>query len=107
MTTLVRWSPFQELDAMERRMRRIFGDIGLVPATLPATDVYETEKEFVLEIEAPGFEEKELTIGKNDELTKKKTKQQGDLDAEKLALETANRDRESVKQTISSLESQG
>lgn len=52
-------------------------------------------------------EEKELTIGKNDELTKKKTKQQGDLDAEKLALETANRDRESVKQTISSLESKG
>jgi HSP20 family protein len=62
MTTLVRWSPFQELDAMERRMRRIFGDLGLAPATLPATDVYETEKEFVLELEAPGFEEKELSI---------------------------------------------
>jgi predicted nucleic acid-binding Zn-ribbon protein len=52
-------------------------------------------------------EEKELTIGKNDELTKKSNKQKGDLDEEKLALETANRDRESVKQSISSLQSKG
>jgi predicted nucleic acid-binding Zn-ribbon protein len=52
-------------------------------------------------------EEKEATIVKNDDLTKKKTKQQTDLDEEKLALETANRDRESVKQSISSLQSKG
>jgi HSP20 family protein len=62
MTTLVRWSPFQELDAMERRMRRLFGDLGLVPATLPATDVYETDAEFVFEVEAPGFDKEHLTI---------------------------------------------
>ena len=66
MTTLVRWNPFSELDAMERRMRRLFGDIGLVPATLPATDVYETDTEFVLEVEAPGFEEQELTVEVTD-----------------------------------------
>ncbi|MCW1915250.1 hypothetical protein OJ996_16810 [Luteolibacter sp. GHJ8] len=52
-------------------------------------------------------EEKEATIGKNDTLTKQKTKQQADLDEEKVKLETANRDRESVKQSISSLESKG
>lgn len=52
-------------------------------------------------------EEKELTIGKNDELTKKKTKQDDALNQEKLALETANRDRESVKQSINSLQSKG
>ena len=62
MTALVRWDPFRELDAMERRMRQMFGDFGLVPAMLPAADVYETEKEYVFEIEAAGFEEKELTI---------------------------------------------
>lgn len=60
MTTLVRWSPFQDLDAMERWTRRMFGDFGLVPA--PAADVYETEKEYVFEVDAPGFEEKELTV---------------------------------------------
>lgn len=51
---------------MERRMRRMFGDLGLVPATFPAADVYETESEYVFEVEAPGFEEKELTVEVSD-----------------------------------------
>ena len=62
MTTLVKWSPFGELDLMERRMRRLFDDVGFAPALQPAVDVYETEDEFVLELEVPGYEEKELTI---------------------------------------------
>jgi HSP20 family protein len=62
MTTLVKWSPFRELDLMERRMRRLLDDVGFAPAMLPAVDVYETEDEFVLELEVPGYEEKELTI---------------------------------------------
>ena len=62
MTTLVKWSPFRELDLMERRMRRLLDDVGFAPALLPAVDVYETEDEFVLELEVPGYAEKELTI---------------------------------------------
>ena len=62
MTTLVKWSPFRELDLMDRRMRRLLDDVGFAPALLPAVDVYETEDEFVLELEVPGYEEKELTI---------------------------------------------
>lgn len=62
MTTLVRWSPFHELDLMEQRMRSLLDDVGSTPALLPAVDVYETEDEFVLELEVPGYEEKELTI---------------------------------------------
>jgi HSP20 family protein len=62
MTTLVKWSPFRELDLMERRMRRLFDDVGFAPPLVPAVDVYETEDEFVLELEVPGYEEKELTI---------------------------------------------
>jgi HSP20 family protein len=56
MKTLVRWDPFRELDLMERGMRR-FG----IPLP-PAADVYETEHEYVVELEMPGYEEKELTI---------------------------------------------
>jgi HSP20 family protein len=62
MTTLVKWSPFRELDLMERRMRHLLDDVGFAPAPLPAVDVYETEDEFVLELEVPGYEEKELKI---------------------------------------------
>jgi HSP20 family protein len=60
MTTLVKWSPFRELDLMERRMHRLL-DLPALPA-LPAADVYETQDEFVLELDVPGYDEKELTV---------------------------------------------
>jgi HSP20 family protein len=59
---LVRWNPFQELDAMERRMRRVFDEAGITPAPLPAADVYETDAEYIFEVEVPGFEEKKLSV---------------------------------------------
>ncbi len=62
MTTMLKWSPFQELDSMERRMRRMFEDVGFAPILPPAADIYETENEFVMEVEVPGYEEKELGI---------------------------------------------
>ena len=63
---IVPWSPFHELDAMERRMRRILDNASFTPASLPAADVYETEGEYVFELEVPGFEQKELAIEVND-----------------------------------------
>jgi HSP20 family protein len=66
VTTIVRWTPFRDLDVMERRMRRLFEDVGLAPALLPAADVYETAEEFVIELEVPGYEEQELGIEVSD-----------------------------------------
>lgn len=66
MATLVRWNPFGELDVVERRMRRMLEDIVGGTGALPAADVYETEGEYVFEIEAPGFDEKELTVEVSD-----------------------------------------
>ena len=63
---IVRWSPWSELDAMERRMRRAFDESWLAPATFPNADVYGTDDEFVVELEVPGFEEKELEIEVHD-----------------------------------------
>jgi HSP20 family protein len=60
--TIVRWTPFTELDSMERRMRRLFEEIGFAPGPAPAADVYETGDEFVVELETPGFAERELSI---------------------------------------------
>lgn len=59
---VVKWTPFRELDSMERQLRRFFGEFGLAPAFIPAADVYETDKEFVIELEVPGFAEKELEV---------------------------------------------
>jgi HSP20 family protein len=66
MATLLKWSPFQEIDSMERRMRRMFEEVGFAPTVLPATDIYETGDEFVVEVEVPGYEEKELGIEVSD-----------------------------------------
>ena len=51
-------------------MRRLLDDVGFAPATLPAVDVNETDDEFVLELEVPGYEEKELKIEAFDRTVK-------------------------------------
>jgi len=66
MTTIVKWAPFWDVDVMERRMRRMLEDFGVAPAPLPAADLYETETELIVELEAPGFEEKELALEVTD-----------------------------------------
>jgi HSP20 family molecular chaperone IbpA len=65
MTTLTRWMPLTELP-IERRMRRMLDDIGFGPFMVPAADFFETDADFVIELEAPGFDEKELGIEVSD-----------------------------------------
>ena len=60
--TIVKWTPFTELDPIERRMRRWLEDVGFAPLVAPPTDIYETDAEYVVELEVPGFDEKELTV---------------------------------------------
>ena len=62
---LVRWAPFQDMDTVERRMRRMFDQIGVVPAW-PAADVYEANGEYVFELEVPGYDEAELSVEVRD-----------------------------------------
>jgi HSP20 family protein len=60
--TLERRTPLGELDRMERRMRRLFEDRGLFAFEAPATDVYETDHDYVIELEVPGFDRSELAV---------------------------------------------
>jgi HSP20 family protein len=64
MTTIVRWNPWQELESVQRRIRRMLDD--LTPFELPAADVYETDAELVVQLEAPGFEESEIDVEVTD-----------------------------------------
>jgi len=63
---IIKWAPFQEFDSMERRMRRLFEQTGFAPTLVPAADAYETDDEFVVELEVPGYEEKELEVEISD-----------------------------------------
>jgi HSP20 family protein len=92
---LVQYAPWPELDAMERRMRRFLGDAGLL-ATVAAADVYETEGEFVLELEAPGYEQKDLAI----ELTDHMLVVKGSLEATKEEDDKAYRLRERLESSF-------
>ena len=58
---IVKWSPWHELEAVERRMRRML-DLPLGSMALPSADVYETDTEWVVQLEVPGFEEKDLSV---------------------------------------------
>ena len=53
--------PLGEL-VLEWHRRWILDDISFGPFTAPAADFYETDHDFVIELEVPGFEEKELGI---------------------------------------------
>lgn len=64
--TIVRWSPFPDIEAIDRRFRRMFDEFGIAPAALPAADIYETDAEYAFELEVPGFEEKELSVEVTD-----------------------------------------
>ena len=63
---MLKWEPWTDLDLMERRMRRFFDVAGFVPAPLPAADVYETDGDFVVELEVPGYEQKDLELELTD-----------------------------------------
>jgi HSP20 family protein len=70
MTTLVKQPLHSELDWIDRPFRRLFGGMPLMPAFMapvaPAADVYETPEEYVVELEVPGYEEKELGLEISD-----------------------------------------
>ena len=63
---IVKSTPFMELDSMERRMRRWLEEFGFAPILPPAADVYRTDDEYVVALDLPGYEEKELSIEISD-----------------------------------------
>jgi HSP20 family protein len=58
---IVKWNPWHEIEAAQRRMRTML-DLPFASMTLPSADVYETDTEWVAELEVPGFVEKDLTV---------------------------------------------
>jgi HSP20 family protein len=92
---LARWTPFQELEALERRMHRFFDEAGLA-TLLPAADVYETDEEYVVELEVPGFEEKELAVQVTDHTVCVK----GERTEEKVKKEKTYRRRERLDRSF-------
>ena len=66
MPMLEKWAPLPDLDVVERRMRRFFDGLGFGPLVAPAADIYEADDELLLELEVPGYAEKELKVSVSD-----------------------------------------
>lgn len=93
MPVLEKWAPFRELDPVERRFRRLFSDLGfgLTPTVTPAADIYETDDAFVIELEVPGYDEKELEIEVVDRTLTIKGERKEELEKEKKELRLRER----------------
>ncbi len=72
--TLVKFSPFREINSLENQIQKMFGDFPFSRKTtgsfLPAIDMHEDEKNLYITAELPGIEKKEVKISlHNDVLT--------------------------------------
>ena len=67
--SLTRWNPWQEMNALQRQMNRLF-DEAISPSALfereqmkaPAIEMHETAEALQLKLELPGMEPKDLDI---------------------------------------------
>ncbi len=66
--TLVRWSPFREIDTLQREMNQLFDtfapELGrnLTNGFTPAAELHETPEAIELKVELPGLEAKDLDV---------------------------------------------
>jgi HSP20 family protein len=66
---IVRWDPFSELNSLHDQMNSLFNHAfgSSDQQLLPVTDVYsENDKEMVVEVHLPNFDEKEVNVDVQD-----------------------------------------
>ena len=67
---IVRWDPFAELNALHDQLNSLFSDTAGMHRGLqlaPVTDIYrEGDKNMVVEVHLPDFEEKEVDVAVHD-----------------------------------------
>jgi len=69
--TLVRWSPWQELENMNRQLSRLLDDthFGLTSETgqwVPSVDIRETDDALLVQAELPGIDKKDIHLEVRD-----------------------------------------
>ena len=75
MKSLVRWQPFQELNALQRHMNRMFDTFSGKTTSLmpleeslsswefgPPVDIYKDDRRLTFKVEVPGIDEKDIKV---------------------------------------------
>jgi HSP20 family protein len=71
--TLMRWSPWQELESMHRQLSRLLDEtpVGLTGEAgewVPTVDIRETDDALLLQVELPGIEKKDVHLEVRDDV---------------------------------------
>jgi len=82
--TLLKWQPFSDMIGMYDRINRLFedeygreGKAPILAMNTPPTDIFESEKGYVLKMELPGFSKEDVKIDfANDTITIKGERKQ-------------------------------
>jgi len=71
--TLIRWSPWKELEEMQKTLTRLLGDVGTTAPSaveegvwLPAVDIRETDDAIFVEAELPGVKKEDVKVDIKD-----------------------------------------
>jgi HSP20 family protein len=62
MVHLEKWSPFRDLELLDRELSWVLKPLPFGTGLTPAADVYENGDEIVVELEVPGYEQNELNV---------------------------------------------
>jgi HSP20 family protein len=70
MTSLIRWDPFRNVNALQEQFNRLFEssypsrgtESTALTTWAPAVDIYETENELVMKADLPDINEKDLDV---------------------------------------------
>ncbi len=70
--TLIKFSPFREIETLENQIQKIFNDLPLTRkmsgSFVPSIDLREDEKNLYLTVELPGIEKEEIKISLHNDL---------------------------------------
>jgi HSP20 family protein len=66
MVLLERWTPYRDLEFLDRQLSWLLKSLPVGSATSPAADIYENGDEIVVELEVPGYEQDELDVELSD-----------------------------------------
>ena len=62
MLLLEKWSPFRDLELLDRELSSMLKPLPFGKGLTPGADIYENGDEIVVELEVPGYEQDELNV---------------------------------------------
>ena len=67
--SLTRWDPFRELESIQTRLNRLFGESGESPSFAdwtPAVDIQETDTDYVIKADLPDVKKEDVKVNFDD-----------------------------------------